>query len=91
MAVALSTVMQWYTPAVLAGFDRGEALYQNHCKVCHETMLHDRDDRRARTIEDIRKWTRTWSFHTELDWSESEVNDVADYLNRRFYKFSETP
>lgn len=91
MAMVLFALMPWCTSAVAAGFDRGEALYENHCKVCHETMVHDRGDHRARTIEDIRKWTRTWSFHTELDWTDSEINDVADYLNRRFYKYSKTP
>ena len=76
---------------VPAEIDRGQALYENHCKSCHETQLHELEQRRAKSLQDIRRWVATWAFHAKLDWTADEINDVTDFLNRRFYKFTETP
>jgi len=72
-------------------FDRGEALYENHCTSCHDVVLHTRDTRRATSIAELRKWVATWSFHASLDWSNEEIDDVADFMDRRWYHFSGQP
>jgi hypothetical protein len=72
-------------------FDRGEALYVNHCKECHETLVHTRPESRISTTGEIRSWVASWSIHSNLDWSREEVEDVTDYLNRNFYHLTDKP
>lgn len=70
-------------------FDRGQALYENHCRTCHEPTVHLRPARRATSYGDLQQWVATWSWHAGLGWSADEVADVVDYLNREFYHFPE--
>lgn len=72
-------------------FVRGEALYENHCKECHEALAHTRHGSKINSVGDIRSWVRSWSIHTRLDWSTEEIEDVADYLNSRFYHLTDKP
>ncbi|MCO6411397.1 MAG: cytochrome c [Thiogranum sp.] len=70
-------------------FDRGEALYENHCKSCHESWAHEREGREAVSRAAVRKRVAAWSVHSGLDWSDQEIDDVTDYLDRQFYRFGQ--
>jgi len=72
-------------------FDRGQALYENHCLSCHEATVHTRATRRATSVAELQKWVATWSFHASLGWSSEEIDDVADFMNRRYYHFTPQP
>jgi len=85
---ALSTLN---TPISAQEFDRGETLYKNHCKECHEALAHTRPGSRINSMGDIRSWVTTWSTHSNLDWSSDDVEDVADYLNKKFYHLTDKP
>jgi hypothetical protein len=65
---------------------RGTLLYENHCQGCHESRLHVRDQRRATTRAALRGWVTHWANHLGLGWSEADIDDVVDHLNRRYYK-----
>ena len=69
--------------------DRGGMLYVNHCLVCHDSVVHLRMDRRARSIEEVAQQVRRWSEVQSLQWSDEDVDEVSDYLERRFYRFGE--
>ena len=86
--VAMSSVN---TPLSAQEFDRGEALYKNHCRECHEGMAHKRQGSRINSMGDIRSWVASWSVHSKLDWSSEDVEDVADYLNKKFYHLTDKP
>ncbi len=80
------------SPAVAAeDFDRGQALYENHCRECHESWAHSRDGRHVTTLDGLRQRVAAWSIHSSLDWNRQEIDDVADYLNRHFYQFTNKP
>ena len=64
----------------------GQLLYENHCQVCHTSIVHVRETHRARSLEDVEYWVTRWSGELKLAWSADEISDVVDYLNRRFYK-----
>jgi mono/diheme cytochrome c family protein len=64
---------------------RGQLLYENHCTSCHESTLHVREQRRAKSLADLRGWAIHWSNHLRLDWGSEEVDDVVRYLNGRYY------
>jgi mono/diheme cytochrome c family protein len=65
---------------------RGQLLYENHCQGCHASIAHVRDNRRATTRTALRGWIVRWSGELKLGWGEAEVDDVMDYLNRRYYR-----
>lgn len=66
---------------------RGELLYENHCTSCHESIVHIRENRRARSVADLRGWVARWSAELKLNWSDEEIDAVAEFLANRFYKF----
>jgi cytochrome c5 len=70
-----------------ADAERGQLLYENHCTVCHTSIVHIRERRKATSRDDIRMWIRRWQQHLQLQWGATEVDDVADFLNARFYGF----
>jgi mono/diheme cytochrome c family protein len=69
-------------------FDRGRALYENHCQSCHEALAHTREGRSVTTVEGLRARVASWSLHSGLDWSPEEIDEVARFLNRRFYQLT---
>lgn len=68
---------------------RGALLYDNHCIACHSTQMHWRDQRLAKDWASLRALVRRWQGAAQLNWSEEEVDDVARYLNARFYRLPE--
>ena len=40
--------------------ERGRLLYETHCKVCHTSVVHIREERKATTREEIQTWIRRW-------------------------------
>ncbi|MEZ5543439.1 MAG: cytochrome c [Pseudomonadota bacterium] len=82
-AGVLLTGLLTCTAVPAESFDRGQALYENHCQTCHESHVHLRA-RRASSLDELHKWVATWSWHANLGWSDEDITDVADYLNRHF-------
>jgi mono/diheme cytochrome c family protein len=69
--------------------ERGKLLYENHCQVCHTSVVHVREDRKARSREEIRTWIQRWRRELGLQWGSAEVDDVIEYLNNRYYKLDD--
>lgn len=70
-----------------ANAERGHLLYENHCTACHTSVAHVRAQRKAQSVNDIRKQVLRWSGHLDLQWRADEVADVVDYLNSTYYHF----
>lgn len=66
---------------------RGALLYENHCSACHTTQMHWRDARVATDWASLRALVRRWQAAAHLNWGDDEVDEVARYLNQRFYHF----
>ena len=66
---------------------RGELLYSTHCIECHTTQMHWRANRQARDWDTLKFQVRRWQGVASLGWRESDVDDVARYLNDTIYKF----
>ena len=73
----------------LAPSSRGELLYLNHCLECHESNVHIRNTQKAETINAIRGEVTRWAKQIELKWTLRDIEDVVDYLNNRYYHYSE--
>lgn len=74
-------------PSLAEEFSRGQALYENHCQSCHADWAHTRSGRKVTTPSELRQRVAAWSNHAGLNWSDEEVSDVAEYLERNFYRF----
>lgn len=67
--------------------DRGQQLYENHCISCHESTVHIRADKRAKTYADIYFQVARWRDVLSLPWTQKEINDVVNYLNTQYYHY----
>ena len=66
--------------------ERGKLLYENHCQVCHTSVVHVREDRKASSREELRTWIKRWRKELGLQWGSAEIDDVIEYLNDRYYR-----
>lgn len=78
-------------PSQAEEFSRGQALYENHCQSCHADWAHTRSGRKVASAEELHRRVAAWSIHAGLHWSDEEVRDVADYLERNFYHLEAQP
>ena len=74
------------TPGI-ADSARGADLYANHCNECHDRRVHFRG-KRIQSLDVLRAWVDAWSVHAELDWTDSDTDDVTEYLNGLYYQFN---
>lgn len=71
--------------AAAAAPDRGELLYENHCRGCHESVVHVREHRKEHERAGVTRQVQRWQEVLGLGWSTEDVRDVADYLYRTYY------
>ena len=77
------------TPGTEIEKSRGQLLYENHCGGCHETSVHGRNPRKARSISEIKHWVLVWHKELKLNWSQTDLDDVVRYLNFKYYQYAE--
>ena len=73
-------------PAHSADLERGRALYENHCRMCHESLAFKRGDKIANDYEEVRTQVNRWQTNTSLHWSAQDIENVASYVARTYYK-----
>ncbi len=67
--------------------ERGRALYENHCVVCHTSKVHRRYPPSAIDAEALRFIVKVWVDEQKLRWSPEDIEDVVHYLDRVHYRF----
>jgi hypothetical protein len=89
LVVAAAMVGTWAhaQPTPESVLTRGGLLYSTHCIECHTTQMHWRVQRKAVDWDTLRYQVRRWQGVVNLGWSETDVDDVARYLNDTIYKF----
>ena len=68
--------------------ERGRLLYENFCHHCHLTEIHFRVASKIGGWEQLLRTVKIWEEEMGLDWREEEAQDVASYLNARYYGFA---
>ena len=86
-ALALACMTWALASAHGADAERGRALYEARCDLCHGTGIHVREARKATSFEGIRTQVARWNTELGGAWSADEINDVTVYLNNRYYFF----
>ncbi len=66
--------------------ERGAALHDTFCIMCHSPELYGRDDRVANNYMEIRQQVERWQGNAKLRWSAHDIESVADYLAEKYYK-----
>jgi mono/diheme cytochrome c family protein len=73
--------------AQVPSVERGRALYENHCRVCHTPKVHRRTPRLPLSRNQLREIVNMWAAEEDLRWSSEDLEDVVFYLNMTVYHF----
>ena len=75
-------------PAAAQDAQRGRALYETHCLVCHYERIHKRDPSGSliRSTAALRTEVATWAARTPTRFTVEDLDDIAEYLNRSHYR-----
>ena len=68
--------------------ERGRALYENHCQVCHTPRVHTRVNKLPINQDELREIVDRWQREERLRWSSQDVADVVEFLNRTRYGYA---
>lgn len=86
------------TQAYAANIERGKELHDGYCISCHASMLggdgtaiYTRVERRIDSMEALQHQVRRCKTSLDASWPDDQVDDLLEYLNQTFYKFSATP
>jgi mono/diheme cytochrome c family protein len=92
LAMLVAGLLAGWGVSATADTQRGRLLYENHCQACHTSVVHIREQRKAKSPAELRAFILRWSGELKLQWSDQELADVYQYLNNLHYKFPvETP
>jgi len=73
-----------------ADIQRGRVLHDEECLVCHDNNVYTRENRSILTLEQLRVRVNLCQLDVGAEWSTEQLDDVVDFLNDHFYKFTET-
>ena len=73
--------------AEVPNLERGRALYENHCLVCHTSKVHRRNPASAIDTEALRFIVKVWVEEQKMRWSQEDIVDVVHYLDTTHYRF----
>ena len=72
---------------VLADAEHGQKLHDQQCMKCHDSGVYTREDRRVADRDALVKQVKRCELNLGLQWFDTDVNDVVQYLNQSYYKF----
>jgi mono/diheme cytochrome c family protein len=86
-AMALAAVLAAAAPVGLAGdLERGQALHDTFCIMCHSPELYGRSDRVANTYAEVLQQVTRWQNNAKLRWSGYDIDSVTEYLAEKYYR-----
>ncbi len=86
LACGLISAGAW-AQAGTAGLARGQALYEARCDRCHDSGVHQRATRVAKTFAQVRDSVVRWDRELGAVWRSEEIDLVTRYLNNRYYAY----
>jgi hypothetical protein len=76
-----------YAAALPGDSADGKRLYDANCMGCHDTSVFTRKDRVVQSLDDLKKQLAGCAHMARKEFSESEAQDLLEYLNDQFYHF----
>ncbi len=88
MRISIALLLLLATPAWSQDAQRGKALYETHCLVCHYERIHKRDPARSliRSLAQLRLEVVQRAAQTRPSFTTDDLDDIAEYLNRTHYR-----
>jgi mono/diheme cytochrome c family protein len=83
--LAAASVLFFAFAAPAADVERGRALHDTHCRMCHTSAAYKRDSKVGHTYEDVRAEVVRWQKNSSLRWSEDDIDSVTSYLAKTYY------
>ena len=65
----------------------GKSLVEKSCTVCHSSSVYSRPDRRIKNLAGLQKQVSGCTRPAGVSWSQQDISDVVEYLNKTFYHF----
>jgi len=69
------------------GYPLDKVLYEDKCTSCHGTEIYTSNDRKVKSLKQLKNQVRLCSITAKTKWSDKQNMAVAYYLNREFYNF----
>ena len=66
---------------------QGKMLLEKDCTKCHDSSVYTRSNRQVRSLGALQQRVRGCEVPAGVKWSDSQLNDVVNYLNKEFYHF----
>lgn len=63
-----------------------QVTHDTYCIACHDTNVYTRDDRLANDFDAVREEVDRWQTNISLGWSSEEIDEMAAWLARRYYR-----
>lgn len=87
LATAMAATLGAVTPAGFAGdLERGQALHDTFCIMCHSPELYSRSDRIANSYPEVLQQVTRWQNNARLRWTGYDIDSVTEYLAEKYYK-----
>lgn len=86
IAAAAALLGSAAVPVLAGDLERGRALHDNHCVMCHSPAVYTRDYRIANSYLEIRQQAQRWAENTRLRWTQYDLESVTDWLAEKYYK-----
>jgi hypothetical protein len=69
--------------------ERGQLLYEHHCRSCHESVVHVRENQKVDSLYDLRCQVVPWASAAKLPRGVREIDDVVYYVGTTYYELVE--
>lgn len=73
--------------AKVAEIHPGQTLHQENCIACHDSSVYTREDRRVGSFPKLLSQVRLCDANLGTSLFDEDIDHIADYLNKEFYKF----
>lgn len=74
-----------FAPMAIA--ESGEELHAAECTQCHGSSVYTRPDRKVKNMSQLNAQIMRCSTMLNKQWFDEDVQAVADYLNKTYYRF----
>jgi mono/diheme cytochrome c family protein len=64
---------------------RGRLLHDDACTGCHGPSMYSRPYHERNPYFTVRKQVEIWQEFVELGWSKEQIDDVAHFVQKRYY------
>lgn len=75
------------SPAVHADIAQGKKLQEQNCTRCHDNSVYTRTNRQVNSLPALRQRINMCEKPAGVQWSQQQLMDVVNYLNKEFYHF----